>query len=109
MIRRPPRSTLFPYTTLFRTLPRLRRRLAALNLCQCRANQFAVHFISSPPTVPKNLHEKGLGLAAPRRQDRIEDETRKCSACPVGALQHSAVLSRQTRNGLYPWLISILS
>src|SRR2546421_4549751 len=27
MIRRPPRSTLFPYTTLFRS-PRLRRRLA---------------------------------------------------------------------------------
>src|SRR5258708_24410874 len=26
MIRRPPRSTLFPYTTLFRSLPRPRRR-----------------------------------------------------------------------------------
>src|SRR3712207_8002403 len=26
MIRRPPRSTLFPYTTLFRSLPRLLRR-----------------------------------------------------------------------------------
>src|SRR5256885_3361759 len=26
MIRRPPRSTLFPYTTLFRSLPRLVRR-----------------------------------------------------------------------------------
>src|SRR5688572_31548495 len=25
MLRRPPRSTLFPYTTLFRSLPRLRR------------------------------------------------------------------------------------
>src|SRR3989442_8653696 len=25
MIRRPPRSTLFPYTTLFRSLPHLRR------------------------------------------------------------------------------------
>src|SRR3712207_6968544 len=28
MIRRPPRSTLFPYTTLFRSLGRLRRRRA---------------------------------------------------------------------------------
>src|SRR5438270_6066538 len=27
MIRRPPRSTLFPYTTLFRSRSRLRRRL----------------------------------------------------------------------------------
>src|SRR3989440_5318379 len=28
MIRRPPRSTLFPYTTLFRSLPQDARRLA---------------------------------------------------------------------------------
>src|SRR2546430_6692666 len=28
MIRRPPRSTLFPYTTLFRSLAELRRKLA---------------------------------------------------------------------------------
>src|SRR5687768_18359489 len=29
MIRRPPRSTLFPYTTLFRSLQELRRRVPA--------------------------------------------------------------------------------
>src|SRR3712207_6944713 len=29
MIRRPPRSTLFPYTTLFRSVPRARRRADA--------------------------------------------------------------------------------
>src|SRR2546429_3769863 len=29
MIRRPPRSTLFPYTTLFRSLPRRLRRVFA--------------------------------------------------------------------------------
>src|SRR2546428_3568505 len=29
MIRRPPRSTLFPYTTLFRSLDALRARVAA--------------------------------------------------------------------------------
>src|SRR2546430_9587522 len=28
MIRRPPRSTLFPYTTLFRSIPRTHRPLA---------------------------------------------------------------------------------
>src|SRR5437588_1370186 len=27
MLRRPPRSTLFPYTTLFRSLPEVRQRL----------------------------------------------------------------------------------
>src|SRR5256885_12941079 len=31
MIRRPPRSTLFPYTTLFRSLPEARERKDALN------------------------------------------------------------------------------
>src|SRR3712207_6996117 len=30
MIRRPPRSTLFPYTTLFRSVPGVARKLAAL-------------------------------------------------------------------------------
>src|SRR2546422_7614196 len=30
MIRRPPRSTLFPYTTLFRSSPSLFRRLSVL-------------------------------------------------------------------------------
>src|SRR2546430_6984004 len=35
MIRRPPRSTLFPYTTLFRSLLQLRRPCASL-LCRLR-------------------------------------------------------------------------
>src|SRR2546430_8621537 len=34
MIRRPPRSTLFPYTTLFRSVPLPRRAGAAGALCQ---------------------------------------------------------------------------
>src|SRR3712207_8448219 len=29
MIRRPPRSTLFPYTTLFRSVPKRRKKAAA--------------------------------------------------------------------------------
>src|SRR3712207_8113762 len=32
MIRRPPRSTLFPYTTLFRSIPVVERRLVASRL-----------------------------------------------------------------------------
>src|SRR2546425_9718958 len=34
MIRRPPRSTLFPYTTLFRSLLRLGQRRAAQSLAR---------------------------------------------------------------------------
>src|SRR2546426_9267091 len=33
MIRRPPRSTLFPYTTLFRSRRRTARKSALLELC----------------------------------------------------------------------------
>src|SRR5256885_1936403 len=36
MIRRPPRSTLFPYTTLFRSRPRSRRRAARRRAQGCR-------------------------------------------------------------------------
>src|SRR2546428_8766161 len=36
MIRRPPRSTLFPYTTLFRSLPEIREKLIALQRSYAR-------------------------------------------------------------------------
>src|SRR5688572_32378135 len=37
MIRRPPRSTLFPYTTLFRSLAQLRGKLESLTLTPAEA------------------------------------------------------------------------
>src|SRR3712207_7458386 len=51
MIRRPPRSTLFPYTTLFRSLkrqeqdPRLVRLKQFFQKNQCPAAQYAADFI----------------------------------------------------------------
>src|SRR5687768_18129865 len=38
MIRRPPRSTLFPYTTLFRSRLRRRRDIVLVGLCTSRLN-----------------------------------------------------------------------
>src|SRR5258708_25601133 len=35
MIRRPPRSTLFPYTTLFRSLPRSSTSSSPVVICPC--------------------------------------------------------------------------
>src|SRR5689334_24782940 len=43
MIRRPPRSTLFPYTTLFRSRPAPRRRLPQGELRRGRREQRAEH------------------------------------------------------------------
>src|SRR5258708_19522123 len=42
MIRRPPRSTLFPYTTLFRSL-RAQRQQQSLNMPRPARVQFAQH------------------------------------------------------------------
>src|SRR5258707_6612769 len=41
MIRRPPRSTLFPYTTLFRSYPRFHGRLRC-GCCRCPSVQLRV-------------------------------------------------------------------
>src|SRR3712207_8960235 len=69
MIRRPPRSTLFPYTTLFRSEPRLR--------CRGQAGDGAPH----PLRVRHELDEPGrqLGLAQPldRVTERPDREDRK--------------------------------
>src|SRR2546430_11825682 len=40
MIRRPPRSTLFPYTTLFRSGPALERRQASPAAAVCKRPSF---------------------------------------------------------------------
>src|SRR2546430_10460191 len=51
MIRRPPRSTLFPYTTLFRS----DRTLDGANLCDVNAPIFIAH----NPQQKRCLEEKG--------------------------------------------------
>src|SRR3990172_12265906 len=48
MIRRPPRSTLFPYTTLFRSMPAALRFRA----CAPRAADLRVEALSGSPAVP---------------------------------------------------------
>src|SRR2546429_5815737 len=55
MIRRPPRSTLFPYTTLFRSTPRRR--------CSTRRE------------APKSGVEKRTRTPVPRRPDAVRDRT----------------------------------
>src|SRR2546422_3080985 len=49
MIRRPPRSTLFPYTTLFRS--RARRSRDSNGACPCLADE-----ISLPPPIERHSH-----------------------------------------------------
>src|SRR2546422_5351908 len=56
MIRRPPRSTLFPYTTLFRSHIDFRNHLGRLHLHAERAIQIGVVTGEPAETAPKNKH-----------------------------------------------------
>src|SRR3712207_7530450 len=70
MIRRPPRSTLFPYTTLFRSvvdyLERMDLAYAAADLALCRSGAVTVAELSAVglPAVFRRLR---IGNGEPRR------------------------------------------
>src|SRR5258707_11413821 len=111
MIRRPPRSTLFPYTTLFRSLPigkidlslyrprhdstlvALRSRalsLQCLDVVRCRLVQ---QILQSPSVVQTALHLRNKLLRNVNR-----------NATPLGAIvQHIALMlfARQTSRAVY--------
>src|SRR2546430_9085382 len=57
MIRRPPRSTLFPYTTLFRSLLSDAAWQADGHVCRCRAGVENVDVVD-PGTTPANRSEE---------------------------------------------------
>src|SRR5438132_9743663 len=59
MIRRPPRSTLFPYTTLFRSRGAARRRVGSLSSCRrtlATARSSAVRWRSEEHTSELQSH-----------------------------------------------------
>src|SRR3989441_1991833 len=64
MIRRPPRSTLFPYTTLFRSPHERRRRVAALSVAPAAER--------APERQREEQHEEHVGP----RHARVREEGR---------------------------------
>src|SRR5689334_23774893 len=64
MIRQPPRSTLFPYTTLFRSLPASRAIVSAERVCY-----------SWPLDRPSHPRDGGLTIVANRSTRRSEEHT----------------------------------
>src|SRR2546422_8977809 len=62
MIRRPPRSTLFPYTTLFRSLD--------LGLGERHAPERRPHHRSDPVAVLMRRVERGIAQREPRARHR---------------------------------------
>src|SRR5690348_17673026 len=63
MIRRPPRSTLFPYTTLFRSRTRIERGLQNVDI--------------APHTLAGRVGERGFADAGLPEEARIHREDRK--------------------------------
>src|SRR2546427_11972120 len=70
MIRRPPRSTLFPYTTLFRSRQRVDRRLGRREVRVPRPDVDPVHaLLPQPPFDGRNLSHR---VAGQRREPLAE-------------------------------------
>src|SRR5687768_18027933 len=68
MIRRPPRSTLFPYTTLFRSFPPPASRFPTFRRRHCRARRPRPH--------RRRLRRLGTAVPPPRRTGpRSEEHT----------------------------------
>src|SRR2546430_13059560 len=71
MIRRPPRSTLFPYTTLFRSLRRFFPRIRAEYTLACEhvlAVKGAAALLDSDPTLQRSIDRKSTRLNSSHSQ-----------------------------------------
>src|SRR5256885_10454319 len=73
MIRRPPRSTLFPYTTLFRSAPLAQQVRAAPAQQQAAAKGHAVG--TDHPLQMVRVHLQLLAHGVERNEDRSEEHT----------------------------------
>src|SRR3989442_13060987 len=77
MIRRPPRSTLFPYTTLFRSMPP--RCSAGRSLAPCSQHVSNSLSLEGETSQPQCVEDDRNGAETHRRarDDRIEQEAEK--------------------------------
>src|SRR5438034_7908977 len=71
MLRRPPRSTLFPYTTLFRSVARVRRLTECARARGQTLAQMALAWVLRHPEVTSVL----VGASRPQHVERSEEHT----------------------------------
>src|SRR3712207_8544730 len=86
MIRRPPRSTLFPYTTLFRSVLAPGVEISMDALYARAARLFKVDFVAPPTTIGKTTAsslQSGLvyGFAARSEEHTSELQSRQYLVC----------------------------
>src|SRR3712207_8065010 len=82
MIRRPPRSTLFPYTTLFRSPPKSTRCPASLSYAIAAANRSSgcPSTRSSVQRCPSHSHVS-WHVTADRKSTRLNSSQRQYLVC----------------------------
>src|SRR2546429_3791235 len=93
MIRRPPRSTLFPYTTLFRSVPAISRTTP----CPVKREGHVptgFNFLCSPPIVP--LGSESAGGRRDRKSTRLNSSHGYISYA-VFCLKKKKLVGRFTR------------
>src|SRR5258706_13251181 len=97
MIRRPPRSTLFPYTTLFRSVLRClaRRRFHPTTLRKCTASATRV----TPPCICDNVPAKESAMFhwLVRLWKRLDTMLRHHAAVPPRSEEHTSELQSLTK------------
>src|SRR2546422_8503152 len=71
MIRRPPRSTLFPYTTLFRSIPRIEERAGAFELLQLEHVLIGAGEVDRLRHAVGPLHAQHIRLEVDRKSTRL--------------------------------------
>src|SRR5438093_8871417 len=76
MLRRPPRSTLFPYTTLFRSLEQRSDELPRLRALPVPGPENAMH--DDPPAIHEERHRQGSGsVRDPDPKIRIVEDAKR--------------------------------
>src|SRR3989442_10920885 len=80
MIRRPPRSTLFPYTTLFRSMPP--RCSAGRSLAPCSQHVSNSLSLEGETSQPQRVEDDRDRAEAHRRARRSEEHTSELQSRP---------------------------
>src|SRR3712207_7804053 len=100
MIRRPPRSTLFPYTTLFRSSGLVRERLAALeSAVREGAARAAPRILYTGLRSEPGERRVSVGGCGPARADR--ESTRLASKKPIYSLASSLFKKKKQPSAIH--------
>src|SRR3712207_8958646 len=95
MIRRPPRSTLFPYTTLFRSR---RRRIGAQLACEVSLQPFDV-LAGEATRTPEHMDAIGRGMQHIRSEEHTSElQSRQYLVCRL-LLEKKKMILKRSRVG----------